>query len=300
MQTSESVRAARLFGGDPAPEQTGSGSSPLGTFMLSKMQVAREDWPILSPKKAEVRDRELMARALKHGDETEVQPIGRGIHRPYRITFSEGVEIGSVTTKQAVMKTVYCQFENKRYCQSVDLSISGPERELLSYELDKVLGFDLVPPVVGREIARMGFGSLQAWVSEPTAWEWNTKGYDYRKDLRNPWLHRLAAFDFIRGEIDRHANNWLMDVNRRVYAIDNGYSFVKGDDRTWFRSSAGKHLNGTPVHPIVAGEIRSIDEQAVWKVMQDRGFVNGEAEGVLKRIQQLKSLRVWEKLGDLW
>jgi hypothetical protein len=198
------------------------------------------------------------------------------------------------------MKTIYSQFENKRYCQSVDISITGPERELLSYEMDKALGFDLVPPVVGREIARMGFGSLQAWVDAPTAWEWTSKGYDYRKDLRNPWLHRLAAFDFIRGEIDRHANNWLMDSSRRVYAIDNGYSFVKGDDRTWMRSSVGKHLKGTPIHPRVMDEIRSVDEQVVWRVMQDRGFKNDEDGGVLKRLRQLKRLEVWEKLGDLW
>ena len=299
MRTVESVRAARLFGGSPA-EQTGSDPSALGSFILSKMRVAREEWPLLSTKEATVRDRELMSLALKNGEETEIQPIGKGIHRPYRVTFSRGIDIGSVTTRQAVMKTVYCQFEKKRYCQCVDLSITGPERELLSYDLDKVLGFDLVPPVVGREIARMGFGSLQAWVNEPTAWEWNAKGYDYRKDLKNPWLHRLAAFDFLRGEIDRHANNWLMDPSKRVYAIDNGYSFVKADDRKWFRSSAGKCLKGIPLHPVVGEEISSIDEQAVWKTLQDRGFKSNEDDGVLKRLRQLKRLGVWEKLGDLW
>ena len=299
MQTVESLRASRLFCGDPAKRRTSSGSS-LGSFFLAKTQVAGGAWPLPVAKQGSVRDRELMAFSLKNGEEIEVRSIGKGIHRPYQVIFAQGLEVGSVTTLQAVMKTVYCQFENKRYCQSVDLSITGPERELLSYELDKVLGFDLVPPVVGREIAKTGFGSIQAWVSEPTAWEWLSKGYDYRKDRKNPWLHRLAAFDFIRGEIDRHANNWIMDANRRVYAIDNGYSFVKGDDRRWFRSSAGKYLKGAPLHPAVKDEIRSIDENAVLSLMQAQNFKNGEPEGVLKRIQQLKRLEIWEKLGELW
>lgn len=241
-----------------------------------------------------------MRRLLQDGEEAEVTPIGVGIHRPYRVVFRNGMDSGPVTTRQAVLKTIYCQFENKRYCQSMDLNVTGPEREILSYEIDRALGFDLVPPVAGREIAGIGYGSVQAWVDQPTAWAWIAKGYDYREDKENPWLHRLAAFDFIRGEIDRHANNWIMDEEHRVYAIDNGYSIVKGDDRTWMRSSAGKHLVETPIHPTVLTEIASIDESKVAEILEPRGFIHGEVEGVLKRIAELKGLKTWSRLGNLW
>jgi len=210
MQTAESIRASRLFGGTSAEGRERSFSS-LSSFFLAKTRAAGANWPSLIEKEGTVKDRELMFLALSNGEETEIQSIGKGIHRPYRVLFARGIQIGPVSTRQAVMKTMYCQYENKRYCESVDLSITGPERERLSYELDKVIGFNLVPPTVVREIASMGIGSIQAWVDRPTAWEWHAKGYDYRKDLKNPWLHRLAAFDFIRGEIDRHANNWIMD-----------------------------------------------------------------------------------------
>jgi len=238
--------------------------------------------------------------ALKHGEAIEIATIGHGIHRPYRIRFRDGLSRGPTTTTQAVLKTVHFQYENIRYRETVDVEITGPEREVISYEIDRVLGFDLVPPTVGREIEKVGFGSLQAWVRQPTAWQWIERGYDYREDVRNPWLHRLAAFDFIRGEIDRHANNWIMDAHHRVYAIDNGYSIPDGDNRKWFRSSAGKALCGTTVHPSVALEIAAIDENRIKALFEHHRFNKGECEGVLKRIKELKELTVWRKLGRLW
>lgn len=296
MQTPESAR--RLFAGSLRSERV-VGSS-LGIGLLRSLQKTIRPWLAILPKEADGETSVAMHISLQNEPEVEVVPIGIGIHRPYRVVFGDGIDSGPVTTRQAAVKTVYCQFENKRYCQSVDLDITGPEREIVSHDLDQVLGFDLVPPVVGREISGIGFGSVQAWVSQPTAWEWIGKGYDYREDKTNPWLHRLAAFDFIRGEIDRHANNWIMDEARRVYAIDNGYSFVKGDDRTWLRSSAGKHLVGTAIHPDVLREILSIDEVAVLNILRDRGFKQGEDDGVVRRIQELKGLERWTRLGNLW
>jgi len=291
----------RSFAGGLRPEDPTAGS-PLGIGLLSKMRSAAGGpaWRAILPKEADPHTSDMMCRALRESREALVEPIGKGIHRPYRVEFIGGFDSGPVTTKCGALKTVYCQFENKRYCASVDLDITGPERELLSFALDKVFGFDLVPPTIGREISGVGAGSVQAWVDRPTAWEWIGKGYDYRKDLANPWLHRLAAFDFIRGEIDRHSNNWIMDEDRRIYAIDNGYSIVKGDDRTWFKSTAGRNLVGVPIHPGVAAEIAAIDEEAAFSIVSSLRFKHGEADGVVKRIRELKGLSEWRKLGEKW
>jgi hypothetical protein len=302
MQTVESLRMGRMFSAFGGPPVEYRGVSLGSRFLRDHLDAASGGpfWTPTSLKPGGWHDREVMRMMLRTAEESEFASIGRGLHRPYKVVFLDGVESGGMTTRQAVMKTVYCQFENKRYCESVDINITGPEREILSYELDRELKFDLVPPTVGRHVSQLGYGSVQAWVSRPTAWEWQSKGYDYRQDQKNPWLHRLAAFDFIRGEIDRHANNWIMDRHRRVYAIDNGYAFVKGDQRKWFRTSAGKHLVGTKIHPDVQAEIQSIDEDAVYRILQGRGFKSGEEGGVLKRVRQLKGLDVWQRLGDLW
>jgi hypothetical protein len=181
------------------------------------------------------------------------------------------------------------------------LSITGPERELLAYDLDRATGFNLIPPTVGRYVDELGFGSVMAWVRAPLAIDWvKNKTYRYRDHPENPWLHKCAAFDFITGQIDRHAANWILDKNFRVYAIDNGYSFVKGDDRTFLKCNIGKYLVGKPVHPDVINFVRSIDEQTVWRVLKNRGFKQQEPEGVMQRLEEMKNTTVWGIMGDLW
>lgn len=246
-------------------------------------------------------DHARMTLVLKHADVLYVTPIGRGVHRPYKLRLKNSEKSGIIDCSEVVFKTVHCQYETKRYCQSVDLSITGPERELLAYDIDRAAGFDLVPPTVGRHVDDLGYGSVMAWVRAPLAIDWVRNGeYRYRDHPENPWLHRCAAFDFITGAIDRHAANWILDKKRRVYAIDNGYSFVKGDDRRFLKCNIGKYLVGKPVHPDVINLVRNIDENAVWKTMQNRGFKQREPEGVMERLEEMKRTTVWGIMGRLW
>ncbi len=187
MQTPESHLAGRLFhGGEP-------------------------DWKPLLGKAGDALQHDALCLALRSAQEVEVSPFvemhegewkRKGLHFPHRITFMSGVECGPVTTRQAIFKAAQVHRENKRYRESMNPAVTGPEREILSYALDQALGFDLVPPTIGREIDGLGYGSVQAWVEGRTAWKWRDD-YDFKTDTLNPWLHRLAAFDFIRGEIDQ-------------------------------------------------------------------------------------------------
>jgi hypothetical protein len=245
--------------------------------------------------------RAKMEMALKHSDTLYITPIGRGVHRPYKVRLKNNLSEDIIDCSEVVFKTVHCQYETKRYCKAVDLSITGPERELLAYDLDKAAGFDLIPPTVGRYVDELGYGSVMAWVRAPLGVDWvKSKEYRYKEHPENPWLHRCAAFDFITGQIDRHAANWILDKSYRVYAIDNGYSFVKGDDRRFLKCNIGKYLVGKPVHPEVRNLVCGIDENSVWKVLQNRGFKFKEPEGVMKRLEEMKKLTTWEVMGDLW
>lgn len=273
----------------------------LGAGLLSGLQrlvgVSKEDSGIRHDDLEHAR----LTLALKHSDALYVEPIGRGVHRPYKVRLKNSERSGLVDCSEVVFKTVHCQYETKRYCKSVDLSITGPEREVLAYELDRVMGFDIVPPTVGRHIDKLGYGSVMAWVQAPLAVDWvKTRKYRYREHPENHWLHRCAAFDFITGQIDRHAANWILDKDYRVYAIDNGYSFVKDDDRSFMKCNIGKYLVGKPVHPEVRNIVSRIDENKVWKTLQHRGFRNREAEGVMKRLAEMQRLTVWGIMGGLW
>ena len=242
-----------------------------------------------------------MELVLKHSEVLYIDPIGRGVHRPYRVRLKNTEKFDRIDCSEVVFKTVHCQYETKKYCQAVDLTITGPERELLAYDLDKAMGFNLVPPTVGRHVDSLGFGSVMAWVRAPLAIDWVKKrGYHYKHHPENPWFHLCAAFDFIIGGLDRHAANWILDDAGCVYAIDNGYSFVRGDDRRFMKCNIGKYLVGKPVHLSVRAVLAEVDEKAVWKTLQHRGFKCGEPEGVMKRLAEMKCLSVWAIMGDLW
>lgn len=259
------------------------------------------DWAQSISKDITLLDHGRMTLVMRQSDILYYERIGKGIHRPYKLRISTGLSAGCITATKGVMKTLYCQYETKRYCDSMDARVSGPEREILAYDLDKALGFNLVPPTIGRFVDGIGFGSVQGWVTAPLAIDWLKKAkWDYKKHPENPWFHRIAAFDFITGQIDRHAANWLLDERGRVYAIDNGYSFVKGDDRRFLKCNVGKALVGRRIHPLVREEIAKIDSSFVAELLKGRGFQCGEEAGVLKRLDEIKKMSVWRVLGGYW
>lgn len=277
----------------------------LGSSLLKQFRLAgglqEPFWHDLLGKEATAVDHAKMVLALTHADIKRVEPIGRGIHRPYRVSLQTQQSYGFVDCREAVFKTVYSQRENKAYSESVDMSVSGPEREFIAYQLDQVMGFDLVPPVVLRNVEPLSAGSLMAWVRQPLAIDWiRYQRYDYRKHPENPWLHKIAAFDFITGQLDRHAANFILDSDGRVYAIDNGYSFVMGDDRRYMKCNPGRALVGHQIHPIVKEIIQKIDPYKIRDIMNAVAFHNDELYGVLTRLKDLRSLTHWEALGGKW
>jgi hypothetical protein len=152
--------------------------------------------------------------------------IGTGITHPDRYTLSDGTR-----THDAVWKTID---EFKRGVTRleggaviVDFADSY-KHEIAAYELDKLLGTDLVPATVERNFGRTR-GSLQMWVegamteadrqqkklAPPDNQSWNAQMYKVRL------LHQLTYdTDY------RNIRNVLVDPSFRVYAIDFSRAFV--------------------------------------------------------------------------
>jgi len=245
-------------------------------------------------------DHRDMCRFLREEPIDSIQLVGRGIHRPWQLGFDNGYKVGLITCDTALFKTIRSIEETNYYKKSTDRSVTSPERELAAYALDRALQFNLVPPTVWREVFDLGYGVVQAWVSAPLAIDWYESGYDYRKDYENPWLHLLCAFDFIIGSLDRHAANWIIDTFHRVYAIDNGYSFVKDDYREWFKCNVGRRFKDQPIHPLVKAELDSIDPQVIPVALRPFGFRCGEIEGAMTRLSELKGKKVWDIEDGRW
>ncbi|RLT27781.1 MAG: SCO1664 family protein [Chloroflexi bacterium] len=98
-------------------------------------------------------------------------------------------------------------------------------REVAAFELSRLLGWDLVPPVVEREGPR-GIGSMQLFIPhDPDAHYFALRG----EPALHPQYIRLAAFDLITNNADRKGGHMLLDATGNVWAIDNALCFHRID-----------------------------------------------------------------------
>ncbi len=97
------------------------------------------------------------------------------------------------------------------------------KQEATAYQLDRALGFGIVPPVVMRKV-NVGKGdeqgSIMHFVEGVTAAR-HTGKFKYND------MAKITAFDFIIGNQDRHPANVIVDKNGRSWAIDNAFAFGK-------------------------------------------------------------------------
>jgi uncharacterized repeat protein (TIGR03843 family) len=114
-------------------------------------------------------------------------------------------------------------------------------REIAAFELDQVLGGDLVPVTVGRDDGPFGPGSFQWWVDDNLEDHYFT--LREREELHD-WFRELVAFDVVANNADRKSGHVLFD-GQRCWAIDNGLSFHEEDKlRTVIWEFAGLEVPG--------------------------------------------------------
>ncbi len=122
-------------------------------------------------------------------------------------------------------------------------------REVATYLVAEAVGWGLVPPTVLRE-GPYGSGSVQLFVEAQEEIHFFTIQDDarYADDLR-----RLAALDVICNNADRKAGHCLVDVDGRLWAIDNALTFhVDPKLRTVIWDFAG-----TPLPARIGSDLRA-------------------------------------------
>jgi len=155
----------------------------------------------------------------------EHEDIGVGVTRPMRLELSDGQ-----VTLSASWKTV-----DERRRGIVRLADGTTARnfrdsyefEIAAYELDKLIGTNLVPPTVERRW-RGESGAVQLWIDDATT------DFDRREQklqipdvLRwNRQVYNIQLFRCLTYDIDyKNARNTLIDPDWRLWAIDSSRSF---------------------------------------------------------------------------
>ena len=202
--------------------------------------------------------------------------------------------------------------------EGIGALITDENNEVAAYRLAQLLGYDAVPETdysrykIGEKYLD---GSVQRWVADThTAHEITNerKGTDEAIAQRT----RMAMFDCVIANTDRHNGNFLEDEKGKLWAIDHGISFRSRElallptqrtleqvqaqgifaerDEWFFRELQAGHAGWNKVPP---AQIREMTETlAQWSQVpladidniMHTCFKEGDAEQVYKRIQALK------------
>lgn len=147
---------------------------------------------------------------LKTAKVEKITNIPIGVTRPRRAYMTPGGLVGSFAWKpiRPGMQSGY--FESYK-------------SEIAAYELDKLLGLNMVPVVVERRVEN-DLGAAVMWVEGVRSWE-------SVQPLPKPatWgfqLARMKMFDDLISNSDRNKGNLIVDADWHIYLIDHSRAFV--------------------------------------------------------------------------
>ena len=205
-----------------------------------------------------------------------MKAIPVGIARPQQVTLSLGDR-----TLRAVWKTIDEQKTGVTNFDGGGFEVDFRDSYKLgiaTYELDKLIGLELVPPTIEREIDGKT-GSLQLWV-EGCITEWDRKQKNLKAPDLEQWnrqMYKVRLLHNLTYDTDAaNIRNVIVDTTDfRVFAIDNSRTFRRYD-----KLMAPKDL--TRFSRPVVERLKALDVGVVHEKL-GRWLGRYEIEGLMKR-----------------
>lgn len=165
----------------------------------------------MPPRQLTPMDDAAAARHLRHG---RVEILGR-MPRSSNATF-----LAHVCADDQILEAVYKPARGERTLW--DFPENLYRREVAAYELDRQLGWNLVPVTVTVPDGPLGEGSLQRLVDADLRDHYFT--LRDRTELVDQ-LRRVCLFDLLANNTDRKSGHCLLGPDDRIWAIDNALCF---------------------------------------------------------------------------
>jgi hypothetical protein len=165
--------------------------------------------------------------ALRTATIVKMKDLGTGITHPMKVYLQHNnVEF------KAVFKTIdvhHLGITRMQKNSEVDFKDSWMY-EIAAYELDKMLGLNMIPPTVER-IYKGQKGSLQLWIENAMTEKERKEKHLEPPDV-NQWnrqIFQLRLFDNLIYNIDRNLGNLLITSDWKIHMIDHSRSFKSLD-----------------------------------------------------------------------
>jgi len=177
------------------------------------------------------------------------------------------------------------------------------EREVGAWEVAKLVGMtDMAAPAIIRTIngQRGAMLAYQEGTVAKTLWDGR---YDGDKDL-----NRAAVFDYVIGNEDRHAGNWIVGANGKLRLIDHGLAFPDAGphhqgwgNRAMEEKAAERQLGvwHTDLDParVAAPYVKA--KPAIAAALTSVGLPKESIDGVMERIDKISKTHDWRREKEL-
>ena len=158
---------------------------------------------------------EQMEAHLRNADIVSIQDIGTGVTKPQRAHLKPTVPFESLVWKVLPPGRKSGWFESYK-------------SEIAAYELDKLLGMNMVPPAVERTINGEQ-GAAIMWIRSVTSVK-QSGGQLPQGAVWGPPIRKMLMFDNFIGNPDRNAGNILVGTPGEFILIDHSRAFLKNKD----------------------------------------------------------------------
>lgn len=183
-------------------------------------------------------------------------------------------------------------------------------RERAAYEIDQLLGLNVVPPVVIRKISNVP-GSVQEWKANcETAFEAGGDSWTVEADPMD--VYGIAVLDYITQNTDRHTGNFLVDRNygrpeNKLWAIDHGYSLPHDADLgvAYYLSEPHRYLtdvNRLKLPKEMISRLSKIDPGLLKAKLSRLGIEETACAGAMARFRQIVTTKKLPEYAgrDMW
>jgi hypothetical protein len=164
-------------------------------------------------------------------------------------------------------------------------------REVASYRLSRLLGWNLVPPTIVREGPR-GIGSLQLYI-EPAREEPNWDAHAFWGST-DETIERLVLFDHVANNADRKLGHCLRDALGNVWGIDHGLTF---NEVPKLRTVLWQFV-GEPISPCLLTDLARLcdDEEALQRELGPL-LSRGEMNALRQRLARIIEVGRYPRLN---
>jgi hypothetical protein len=146
-----------------------------------------------------------------------------------KIAKLETIPIGVTKPERAILEGSPVRFAWKALRPGYSKGfMESYKAEIAAYKMDRMLGMNMVPPIVEREIDHKKGAAIY--------WAENVKGWSIEKPPQGPepgWsiqLTRMKMFDLLTANIDRNQGNLIYDSDWHLILIDHSRAFINKKD----------------------------------------------------------------------